>query len=509
MTERLLSRLSRAKGKVTVRSKESVHEVTLSIESGRWVHFGHTGECEVEIVSLRSGSIAARVLCLGVFLVLDVEGSLSLHHAHLSFQVSEVGVNFQLDNCSEWRTSGEMPSLELVQEFLRSEFCALVYRELADNEPDIFFQGKDSDRFPGELLLSAFEVAVRKCFLQSADQHTELFHLLNIGLWYFHWSRLGFGLLEPLLREDGVKEVLVNSLDEVYVEDQMGLHRVDVSFQEQEHHSRFLESLAHQLGRRLDVAVPVIQGVLRGRFRVHVIGSQLCPRSAAVSVRCFPKHVYSLESVTQTIAGRKGSGPFFKGFLRDAVRKKQNILISGETSSGKTTLLEALSQFIEPSQRVVVVEDVRELRLRNVHSVYLQTRPAEVTGLPEYDLRSLVKESLRMRPDRIVIGECRGGEALDLLQALNTGHSGSFATVHGASALAALRRLGTLALFAGSGASREAINELLSGSIDLVVQMCRGRGGVRSVESVHRLVPSDAGNGGYFLEPVEPADSCL
>jgi pilus assembly protein CpaF len=203
-----------------------------------------------------------------------------------------------------------------------------------------------------------------------------------------------------------------------------------------------------------------------------------------LSIRCFPESTFQLKDLISP----RGKVQGLEDYLIQAVRGRKNILICGETSSGKTSLMEALSAFVPDSERIVVAEDVRELRLGNAHKVYLETRAGFGSHVAEIDLRSLVRESLRMRPDRLIIGECRGAEALDLLQALNTGHEGSMTSIHGSSPRSALKRLETLSMFGNARITRSTAAALIATGIDTVIEMGRDRSGCRSVRSVVRVV---------------------
>jgi pilus assembly protein CpaF len=294
---------------------------------------------------------------------------------------------------------------------------------------------------------------------------------------------VGLGPLEVLLADPAVEEVMVNGPGVVYVERHGRIEATDVAFADEEELRNAIERILAPLGRRVDELSPMVDARLADGSRVNVVIPPLAIDGPAVSIRRFgairpgPDELVALGTIE---AGERG-------LLERAVRERRSVLVSGGTGSGKTTLLNALSSFIGPSERVVTIEDAAELRLQQPHVVRLESRPAGVEGRGEVTIRDLLRNALRMRPDRIVIGEVRGPEALDLLTALNTGHDGALSTVHANSPADALRRLETLALMAGLGLPHAAIAEQVRRGIDLVVQLERRPDGRRLVTEISEV----------------------
>jgi pilus assembly protein CpaF len=288
----------------------------------------------------------------------------------------------------------------------------------------------------------------------------------------------GLGPLEVLLDDDEVEEVMVNACDEVYVERGGRIEKVDVGFADEDQLRNAIERILAPLGRRVDELSPMADARLPDGSRVNVVIPPLAVDGPAVSIRRFPASRPGPDELVAlgTLTRREADS------LREAVSQHQSILISGGTGSGKTTLLNALATFIEPSERVVTIEDAAELYLGQPHVVRLESRPPTIEGRGEVTIRDLLKNALRMRPDRIVIGEVRGAEALDLLTALNTGHDGALSTVHASSAEDALDRVEVLSLMAGIGLPLEVISRQLRRGIDLVVHIERLADGSRKVE---------------------------
>jgi pilus assembly protein CpaF len=295
---------------------------------------------------------------------------------------------------------------------------------------------------------------------------------------------VGLGPLEELLADPTVEEVMVNGCESVYVERAGRIEAVDVRFPDEEELRNAIERILAPLGRRIDELNPMVDARLADGSRVNVVIPPLAVDGPAVSIRRFgadrPDPARLVELGTLSAAQCE--------LLGEAVAARRSLMISGGTGSGKTTLLNALSSFIGAGERVVTIEDAAELRLRQRHVVRLESRPASVEGRGEVTVRDLLRNALRMRPDRIVIGEVRGAEALDLLTALNTGHDGALSTVHANSAADAVARLETLALMAGLGLPHEAIAEQVRRGIDLIVQLERRADGSRAVMEIVEVV---------------------
>jgi pilus assembly protein CpaF len=295
---------------------------------------------------------------------------------------------------------------------------------------------------------------------------------------------VGLGPLEVLLADSAVEEVMVNGPGTVYIERGGRIEATEVAFADEEELRNAIERILAPLGRRVDELSPMVDARLADGSRVNVVIPPLAIDGPLVSIRRFGAHRPGPEELVAlgTLSGDQ------RDSLRAAVAGRRSILVSGGTGSGKTTLLNALSGFIDPGERVVTIEDAAELRLRQPHVVRLESRPAGVEGRGQVTIRDLLRNALRMRPDRIVIGEVRGPEALDLLTALNTGHDGALSTVHANSPADALSRLETLALMAGVGLPHAAVAEQVQRGIDLVVHLERRADGTRAVTEIAEVV---------------------
>jgi pilus assembly protein CpaF len=295
----------------------------------------------------------------------------------------------------------------------------------------------------------------------------------------------GLGPLEPLLADPAVDEVMVNGPGEVYVERHGKIRRAGVRFESAGDLTHAIERILAPLGRRVDEASPLCDARLPDGSRVNVVIPPLSLSGPCLTIRRFRREGFSLDDLVGlgTLSAREAE------LLAGCVAARTSVLVSGGTGSGKTTTLNALSGAIPEDERIVTIEDAAELRLRQDHVVRLESRPASLGGRGEVTIRTLVRNALRMRPDRIVVGEVRGGEALDLLQALNTGHEGSLSTVHANSPRDALARLETLALMAGVGLPHAVVADQVARAVELVVHQSRRADGSRVVEEIAEVVP--------------------
>ena len=291
---------------------------------------------------------------------------------------------------------------------------------------------------------------------------------------------VGFGPIEPLLHDNSVSEVMVNTPEEVYFERDGRLYQSDVRFRDAKHVMQIIERIIAPLGRRVDESSPMVDARLPDGSRVNVIIPPLSPRSPTITIRKFRADKMTMEDLVEvgTITAEFGQ------FIGTCVEVRLNILISGGTGSGKTTLLNALSAFIPDSERIVTIEDPLELKMQQPHVVSLEARPSNIDGKGEVAQRDLLRNALRMRPDRIIIGEVRGGEAFDMLNAMNTGHEGSLSTIHANSPRDGLARMENMVLMANLDLPQQAIREQISSALHLLIQIARFRDGTRRITHV-------------------------
>ncbi len=297
------------------------------------------------------------------------------------------------------------------------------------------------------------------------------------------WEVMGLGPLEPLLQDPTVNDILVNRSDRIYVERAGKLQPTDIKFRDETHLRKIIEKIVSAIGRRVDESSPMVDARLSDGSRVNAIIPPLALDGSSISIRKFSKDKLQIED----LVAKRSLTPEIATLLKGIVEARLNILISGGTGCGKTTILNILSSFIPSDERIITIEDSAELQLRQDHVVRLETRPPNVEGRGEVSQRELVKNTLRMRPDRIVLGEVRSGECLDMLQAMNTGHDGSLTTIHANTPRDALTRVETLVAMAGLNLATKALRHYISSALDVVVQMTRLSDGTRKMTSLQEI----------------------
>lgn len=320
-------------------------------------------------------------------------------------------------------------------------------------------------------------------YLQQGYQSTRLQLPSTLRDQIFHEildDLLGFGPLQPLLDDESITEVMVNGAQKVFIERKGKLVKTNIAFENDAAVIRLIEKIILPLGRRIDGDTPTVDARLPDGSRVNAVIAPCAIDGPTITIRKFKKEKLSVDQLIAYGSLTKSMAEF----IRACVISRLNIVISGGTGSGKTTLLNVLSGFIPEDERIVTIEDAAELKLQQDHVVRLETKPANIEGKYAVSVRDLVKNSLRMRPDRIVVGECRSGEALDMLQAMNTGHDGSLTTLHANAPRDALSRLETMSMMAGMELPLKVLREQIASAIDLIVQQTRLKDGSRKVTAI-------------------------
>lgn len=347
----------------------------------------------------------------------------------------------------------------------------LQQKIVAELDPKIDLSKQDQVRRTIEELFNTF-LAQEEIVLARAER-TRLFEDIISEI-------LGYGPLERLLQDTSIDEIMVNGPRNIYIERRGKIERVSLGFDTDSHVMRIIDRIVSPLGRRVDEGSPYVDARLPDGSRVNIIIPPIALCGPTVTIRKFARTPFTIDDLTK----RGTWTPEFVTFAKACVEAKLNVVISGGTGSGKTTTLNIFSGFIPGDERIITIENAAELQLRQEHVISLESRPPNIEGRGEVTMRDLVINALRMRPDRIIVGEVRGGEALDMLQAMNTGHEGSMSTVHANSPRDSLHRLETMVLMAGVELPLKAIRQQISSALDLVVQIERMRDGTRRVTSV-------------------------
>ncbi|MBK6794365.1 MAG: CpaF family protein [Anaerolineales bacterium] len=342
---------------------------------------------------------------------------------------------------------------------------------LAEIDPSMDVTRTDEVR---RTIQSLFEqILTEENIVLSRPERARLFEQISAEI-------LGFGPLQSLLEDDTITEIMVNGPKNVYIERKGKVHRVPITFESNEHVMRIIDRIVAPLGRRIDESSPYVDARLPDGSRVNAVIPPISLVGPVLTIRKFSKNPITVDQMIQFGSVSAESVQFLKA----CVEARLNVIISGGTGSGKTTLLNVLSSFIPSDERIITIENAAELQLRQEHVVTLESRPANIEGRGEITIRDLVMNSLRMRPERIIVGECRGGETLDMLQAMNTGHDGSMTTAHANTPRDALSRIETMCLMAGMDLPIRAIREQVASAVDLICQQERMRDGTRKVTTI-------------------------
>jgi pilus assembly protein CpaF len=359
----------------------------------------------------------------------------------------------------------------------QQEIKGRVHRKLLERLNLTQLDALDRDQVLGEVRKVVHELLQKESVPLNFEEREELVTQVLDEVF-------GYGPLEPLLKDDDINDILVNGWNQVYVERQGKLYESDVRFKDDRHLLQIIDRIVSGVGRRIDESSPMVDARLPDGSRVNAIIPPLALDGPALSIRKFKRDkleaadLVRFESITEPMVE----------LLEGIVRARLNILISGGTGAGKTTLLNILSSFIPADERIVTIEDSAELQLRQPHVVRLETRPANVEGSGEVPQRLLLINALRMRPDRVVVGEVRGGEAIDMLQAMNTGHDGSITTLHANTPRDALGRLETMISMANLNLPEKAMRQQIASAIDVVIQVTRLSDGKRKITNISEIV---------------------
>ena len=460
--------------------------------------FGNESSCEVQVECVPADTILGQVYFEDGFAFVSSHHKVSVHYLDGTF-------NFGADSFSLQSAGQNHPfeTLSIPEDRLTVLFQSNLFKKVLR---EVQFYESDRLKITGSAVAEIEQDTIRSAisFLNSHYWNENSVSKIEDRLAYLEilwcvWAQMcRYGILTPLLADDTISEIMVSEPRKIYVERKGCLEASNLAFEDNSTLMTILERIVSRSGRRIDESVPFCDARLPDGSRVHAIIPPLALNGPCLTVRKFPATALRAERLVEL--GSMSQKMF--ELLKQLVEARSNILIAGGTGSGKTTLLNSLSSFIPAHERLITIEDSAELQLQQPHVIRLESRLPNMEGKGAVTLRDLVKNALRMRPDRVIVGECRGGEALDMLQAMNTGHDGSMTTVHANSAADALRRLETLVMFAGVDLPLRAIREQIVSAVHYVVQQTRFANGQRCISAIHKVEGLEATDGTYLTSPM-------
>lgn len=455
--------------------------------------FGGTGVSDIPHTSVGETHISAQIKILGDFLFLMEKSKIRCFYHVAEFNVE--GKDYLARSQSQNHSFDDrFPN----RDDLKSAFTCAAYKEtLREIQVNHSAICQDKNLYK-ELIQRACEFMDKVYWADKDFVNEDEAQLYIWILWLIQAEVYHYGILTPLLQDDTITEIMANSPQQIFVERRGKIQLSDVFFHDETQMRVCIERIVSATGRRIDESSPYCDARLKDGSRIHAIIPPLALNGPCLTVRKFFKNPLDPEKLVELGAW----SPEIRDFLREKIAQRRNFIISGGTGTGKTTLLNALSSFIPSDERIITIEDSAELKLQQEHVIRLESRPSNVEGKGEVGLRDLVRNALRMRPDRVIVGECRGSEALDMLQAMNTGHDGSMTTVHANTPPDALRRIETLCLFGSAQIPSHAIREQMKSAIHFIVQLSRLKTGERKVVAIHEIDTSDTASERLKTKPV-------
>lgn len=468
---------------------------SLEVEQNSWISVGNLDECEVFVEKIPKNTLLCQIFFDDLFAFQVVCGQPRVFfkndrlNAHGLFLMFECRLKNHISDLVK-------PNVKTLSALFRSSDFLNTLQHVHENMGGHVLSSSGSE--VEAVLQKACEFLSRSFWQENRIFDVDKREKFKEIIWAIWAQIFDYGLLAYPLADHSISEVMVNEVDAIYFEKHGKLVLSELSFSSQKDIFSLIERMVHAAGRRIDESKPYCDARLKDGSRIHAIIPPVSINGPCLTVRKFSKH-----PMTPQILLENGSFPeFLFESLKSFVQNKKNILISGGTGSGKTTLLNCLSAFIPEGERIITIEDSAELRLQQPHVIRLECRNENVENKGQISIRDLLKNTLRMRPDRIIIGECRGAEALDMLQAMNTGHDGSMATIHANSPLDALRRLETLVLFSQLDLPSRAIREQICSAVQYVVHQSRLHNGRRCVTHVCAVEGLCAHTNTFILDEV-------
>ncbi len=445
------------------------------------ITIGSSEECDIILLEKTKAKINCQVFLEKGFIFKENFNSKSVSYQKEVFYIEGHAIEFEYKSENSFLVPNEIEITKIFSSNFFKITLSNVQNELSRNSS--FFTDNIKAHETSFIKSSCYYLN-QIYWKEKSIYHIEERNLFQKMIWCIWAQAFGHGVLTLPIDDDSVSEIMVNHAKNIYLERNGKLSLSELKFDSNESLMAIIERICNLVGRRIDESIPFCDARLTNGSRVHAIIPPLSLNGPCLTIRKFPKHDITFEKLIEKNSIPENTVPF----LKEIVSSKKNILISGATGSGKTTLLNCLSAFIDPKERIITIEDSAELKLQQPHVIRLESRKDNIEQKGSVSIRELVKNALRMRPDRIIIGECRGGEALDMLQAMNTGHDGSMSTIHSNSTQDALRRLETLVMFASSELPSRAIREQIASAIQFIIQLSRNSKGHRCVTAIHEMV---------------------
>ncbi|WGL60198.1 CpaF family protein [Pigmentibacter sp. JX0631] len=460
---------------------------------------GSSKECDI-VISSHKNKFIQLILEEGfIYIVENKTKKVFFKNTFLNISKQMITINY-LDNCKYLE-----PNENEISNFFIDKNFETIFNKIQNKfiDKEQFFHDNlhiSEDNF--------YEVATNilgELFFQNEDiffQENRIF--FRKYLWCLKAQFFDYGVISSLLQQEDITEVMINNYKTIFIEKLGTLILTKLKFPSEKSLIHIIEKMCNYCGRKIDITSPFCDARLNNGDRIHAIIPPLAIDGACLTIRKFPKKSFSID----TLLRNSNFHEELKNYLRNDILLKKNILISGGTGSGKTTLLNCLTSLISENERIITIEDSAELKLVHPHVIRLETRKENIENKGSISIRDLLRNALRMRPDRIIIGECRGEEALDMLQAMNTGHLGSMTTIHSNSPHDALLRLETLVLFSGYELPMKGIREQISSAIDVIIQLVRKNTGERKIQSIYELVQLSKEND-YILKKIYENDAFI
>ncbi|APJ04078.1 CpaF family protein [Silvanigrella aquatica] len=456
-------------------------EKTAEVFDNRILTIGNTKDCDIVISEKEKVQIYSQIFLENGFIFQENFNSKNVFYLNKIFLFHNHKFEFKYNKKNNFILPNENEISFIYHSELFKNTLNFVQNEFSKNQKLLLLPKQEQEIY---FLQEACHY-LNKFYWDDKDiyKSEHRLHFQKI-IWCLCSQAFAQGVLTLLLLDDSVTEIMVNDAQRIYLERNGTISLSDLMFDNNNALMAIIERMCNQVGRRIDESIPFCDARLPDGSRVHAIIPPLALNGPCLTIRKFPKQCFSIED----LIAKKSISEDILPILKDIIISRKNILISGGTGTGKTTLLNCLTTWIHPNERIITIEDSAELKLQQPHVIRLESRKENIEAKGGVSIRELVKNALRMRPDRIIVGECRGGEALDMLQAMNTGHDGSMTTIHSNSAEDALRRLETLVLFASSELPSRAIREQIASAIHYVIQLTRKSDGHRCVTSIHQIV---------------------